>query len=98
MHTEFPEQPDAGTIKAMAEAIRIYLVKNKAYQSLVFVHSNKSWQKRLGRMCSHTCREMGLKFSFHGRHKLSNLPIEILSNQERYRDKIVTNKLARKKS
>jgi hypothetical protein len=49
-------------------------------------------------MCAHTCREMGLKFSFHGRHKLSNLPIEILSNQERYRDKIVTNKLARKKS
>jgi len=96
MHTEFPELPDAGTIKAMAEAIRIYL-KNKPYQSLVFVHSNKPWQKRLGRMCSHTCREMGLKFSFHGRHKPSDLPIEILGNQKRYRDKTVTNKLARKK-
>ena len=98
MHTEFPEQPDAGTIKAMAEAIRMYLVKNKAYQSLVFVHSNNPWQKRLGRMCAHTCRGMGLEFSCHGRQKLSNLPIEILGNQKRYRDKTATNKLARKKS
>ena len=98
MHTEFPEQPDVETIKAMAEAIRIYLVKNKAYQSLVFVHSNHPWQKRLGRMCAHTCRGMGLEFSCHGRQKLSNLPIEILGNQKRYRDKTATNKLARKKS
>jgi len=38
-----------------------------------------------------------LEFSCHGRHKLSNLPIEILGKQKRYRDKTVTNKLARKK-
>jgi len=64
----------------------------------VFVHSNNPWQKRLGRMCAHTCRGMGLEFSCHRRQKLSKLPIEILGNQKRYRDKIVTNKLARRKS
>jgi 7-cyano-7-deazaguanine tRNA-ribosyltransferase len=98
MHTEFPDEPDAGTIKAMAEAIRIYLAKNKAYRSLVFVHSNKPWQIRFGRMCEHICRGMGLKFSCHGHHKLSDLTIEIVGNHKRYRDKTVTNRLTRRKS
>jgi 7-cyano-7-deazaguanine tRNA-ribosyltransferase len=99
MHTEFPAEPDDGTIKAMAEAVRIYLVKNKAYESLVFVHSNNPWQKRYGRMCARACMGMGLKFSSHGRHKPSNLPIEILGKRNRYRqDKTATNKRARKKS
>jgi 7-cyano-7-deazaguanine tRNA-ribosyltransferase len=97
MHTEFPEEPDAGTINAMADAIRIYLSKNKAYRSLVFVHSNKHWQTRLGKMCRHVCRGMGLAFSSHDHHKLSNLTIEILGNQKTYPDKAVTNKLARKR-
>jgi hypothetical protein len=81
----------------MAEAVRIYLVKNKAYESLVFVHSNNPWQKRFGGMCARICMGMGLEYSCHGRHKLSNLPIEILGKQKRYRVKTVTNKLARKK-
>ena len=98
MHTEFPDEPDAETIKAMAEAIRIYLAKNKAYRSLVFVHSNKPWQTRLGRMCGHICRGMGLKFSCHGHHKLSDLTIEIVGNHKRYRDKTATNRLTRRKS
>jgi 7-cyano-7-deazaguanine tRNA-ribosyltransferase len=98
MHTEFPEEPDAGTVKAMAEAVRIYLAKNKTYESLVFVHSNSLWQKSFGRMCARTCRGMGLEFSFHGRRKPSNLRIEILDNRKRYReDKTATNKSARKK-
>jgi len=98
MHTEFPDEPDVETIKAMAEAIRTYLAKNKAYRSLVFVHSNKPWQTRFGRMCGHICRRMGLKFSYHSRHKLSDLPIEIVGNHKGHRDKTAANRLTRRRS
>jgi 7-cyano-7-deazaguanine tRNA-ribosyltransferase len=97
MHTESTKEPDAGIVRAMAEAVTIYLAKKKAYESLVFVHSNRPWQKRLGRMCGRICRDMGLKFSIHGPQKPSNLPIQIQGNQGRYRDNTLAKKPARKK-
>jgi 7-cyano-7-deazaguanine tRNA-ribosyltransferase len=97
MHTESTEEPDAGIVRAMAEAVHIYLAKKKAYESLVFVHSNRLWQKRLGRMCGRICRDMGLEFSIHGPQKPSNLPIQIQGNQRGYRDNTLAKKPPRKK-
>jgi hypothetical protein len=98
MHTEIPEEPDPETIKAMAEAVRIYLANKKAYRSLLVVHSNKHWQIRFARMCRRICRGMGLRFSCHSDHKLANLPLEILGNQNKYPDKVVRNRLIARKS
>ena len=70
MHTEIPGEPDPETIKAMAETVRIYLASNKAYRSLVVVHSNKRWQRVFARLCEHICRNMGLRFSRQGDPKL----------------------------
>jgi 7-cyano-7-deazaguanine tRNA-ribosyltransferase len=98
MHTEIPEEPDLETIRAMAEAVRIYLASKKAYRSLLFVHSNKHWQTRFARMCRRICRGMGLRFSCYSNHKLANLPIEILGNQKKYPDKVVRNRLIARKS
>ena len=97
MHTEFPKEPDTGTVNAMADAVRAYLSKNRAYRSLVFVHSNKDWQTRLGRMCRHVCRELGLEFSSYGHDKVSDPTIRILGGQKTYSGKAVANKLARKR-
>lgn len=63
MHTEIPREPDPDTLKAMAEAVRVYFTENKSYRSLVVVHANKDWQMRFARMCGRICRSMGLGFS-----------------------------------
>jgi 7-cyano-7-deazaguanine tRNA-ribosyltransferase len=98
MHTEIPREPDAEITKAMAEAVRVYLANNKAYRSLLVVHSNEHWQARFARMCGHISRNMGLKFSCHSDHKPSSLPIEMQGNQKKYPDKRMRNRLIRRKS
>ena len=97
MHTEIAGEPDPETIKAMAEAVRTYLINNKAYRSLVVVHSNRHWQTRFARLCGHICKGMGLEFSCHSDHKLPSPPTEILGNQRKRPYKAVSDKLIRRK-
>ncbi len=95
-HTEIPEEPDPETLETMAETVRIYFAKNKAYRSLVIVHSGKDWQTRYAIMCGRICRGMGLRFSSCSRQELSNVRIQILGNQK-YPEKTARRRLKKRK-
>jgi predicted RNA-binding protein len=91
MHTEVSGEPDAETIKAMAETVRIYLASKKAYKFLIVVHSNKRWQARFARLCGRICRRMDLRFSCHSDHGLLNPPTEKLGDHRKQMDKAISN-------
>jgi len=96
-HTEIPREPDPETLKAMAEAVRMYLAKNRYYRSIIVVHSSKDWQTRFARMCGSICRGMGLRFLSYKVRKPSDIRIEILVNQKKHTDKTDKRKLIGRK-
>jgi 7-cyano-7-deazaguanine tRNA-ribosyltransferase len=76
-HTEAPHEPDADTIRAMAETVRNYVATNTAYRALVFVHSSEEWQIRFIEACRHLCGTIKLRFLSRSDKELAKLPIEI---------------------
>jgi len=91
--TQSPQEPDPGTLKAMAETVRTYLAKSRTYQTLVVVRSSKEWQKRFAGMCRNACRKLGVKFSTYGDREVSSGRIRILGRKKGYLDKAARRRL-----
>jgi len=85
--TQSSEEPDPETLTEMAETVRAYLVKNRTYRALVLIRSDKEWQRRFARMCSHICRKVGVRFSSLRDRQISARRTEILT--KRYEHKAV---------
>jgi 7-cyano-7-deazaguanine tRNA-ribosyltransferase len=85
--TESSEEPDPGTLTAMVETVRTYLVKNRHYRTLVLLRSDEEWQTRFAAMCRQVCRMLRVRFLTGSERKMSIGRVETLGKQKRYLDK-----------